>query len=53
MISFTYLFKKVSNKDIDEAMTKHPQYLQLTSILGVLLAHPAGVIAPHAAHCEE
>jgi hypothetical protein len=33
-------------------MMKRSQYLQLTSIKNVL-AHPAGVFAPHAAHCEE
>ena len=52
MVSFTHLFKKASSKDIDEAMMKCPQYLQLTSIKSVL-AHPAGVFAPHVAHCEE
>jgi len=52
MIRFTHLFKKASSKDIDEAMMKRPQYLQLTSI-GSRLAHPAGVFAPHAAHREK
>jgi len=33
-------------------MMKRPQHLQLTCIVSVL-AHPAGVFAPHAAHCEE
>jgi hypothetical protein len=36
----------------EEAMIKHPHPLQLTCIVSVL-AHPAGVFAPHAAHGEE
>jgi hypothetical protein len=44
-------FQTANNKDRDAAMMK-PLPLSLTCLIRVL-AHPAGVFAPHAARIEE